>query len=135
MRTTGASRAARPTMRTTSRAAAAAVALAAAALGLSGCSQVDSLAAVSGDKPATVRSAAIDVLLAENVAILTAPVCTQPDKTSITCTGSTATKEPISVTSTATVPLMMKVVVGSRTLYEGDAQTVLDEAATRGETP
>ena len=62
-------------------------------------------------------------------------MCTQPDKTSITCTGTTATKEPINVTSTATVPLTMKVVVGSRTLYEGDAQTVLDEAATRGETP
>ncbi len=77
----------RPT-RTTSRAVVAAVALAGAALALSGCSQVDSLAAVSGDKPATVRSAAIDVLLAENVAILTAPVCTQPDKTSITCTGT-----------------------------------------------
>ncbi len=98
------------------------------ALLLSGCSQVASLVPVSGGPEATVRIATIDVLTREKVAVLVAPVCTAKSG-SIGCTGTTAAKEPIVVTSGAKAPYAMTVTVGGKEIFSGTAQAVIDEAA------
>ena len=97
---------------------------------LTGCaSQVSALAPVSGDDVASVRTAANDVLLDHQIAILRAPVCTK-DKTAISCTGETGSNEAISVTS----PLdgTMTVKVGKAQIFQGSVADVLDVAARGG---
>jgi hypothetical protein len=104
-------------------------ALGAAMLALAGCSQVAAIAPVGGERMATVRYAAIDVLVAAGVAVETAPVCTedQADQ-SVTCTGSAVDGATIAVTSTGADPSELTVAVGGTTLYSGDIQSVLEKA-------
>jgi hypothetical protein len=83
---------------------------------------------VSGVPEATVRIATIDVLTREKVAVLVAPVCTAQGGT-ISCSGTTAAKEPIAVTSAAKAPYAMTVTVAGREIFSGTAQDVIDEAA------
>lgn len=98
------------------------------AVGLSACSQVSALAPVGGDRLATVRFAANDVLVQNRVPVLAAPACTASGA-AISCTGSTTDGVAISVSSTADQQQLMTVTIGSATLYNGPIQDVIDRAA------
>ena len=63
---------------------------------LVGCSQIDALAPVSGVPLSTVQIAASDVLIRKEVALLSAPICTE-SQAEFTCVGTTLKKEPIEV--------------------------------------
>lgn len=99
-----------------------------AVLTLTGCSQIAAIAPVGGDHLAEVRFATGDILVAENVEILSGPDCTQAGDV-ISCTGTTVDGSAITSTSTATT---MTVTVGSETLYDGSIQDALDKAARPG---
>jgi hypothetical protein len=101
----------------------------AAMVALAGCSQVAAIAPVGGERMATVRYAAIDVLVAAGAAVETAPVCTEDQSDqSVTCTGATVDGAAIGVTSTGADPTVLTVTVGSTTLYSGDIQSALEKA-------
>ncbi len=102
--------------------------LAASALLLAGCSQVAALAPVGGDRESGVRYAANDLLLDAGIEILTAPVCVQAADKAVTCQGRTSDGQDIKVVSTAADQARMVLTVGSRTLYDGEIQAVLDKA-------
>lgn len=95
---------------------------------LGGCSQLAALAPVGGDGLAEVRYGAIDVLLGESIEILEAPVCAASGD-AVTCEGSTTDGEAITVVSSSAADATLEVKVGTRLLYSGSLQTVLDEAA------
>jgi len=99
-----------------------------AAVLLSGCSQLAALAPVGGDGLAEVRYGAIDVLLGEGIEILEAPVCAASGET-VTCDGTTSAAETITVVSSTRPDALLEVRVGTRLVYSGSLQTVLDEAA------
>ena len=99
-----------------------------AATALTGCSQIDALAPVSGGPIQTVRVGILDVLVRENVQILVAPVCTKGE-TAFTCVGSTIDGSEINAEANLTAPYFMKVSVGDQVIYDGAVQDVLDEAA------
>lgn len=99
---------------------------------LAGCSQVAALAPVGGDDVAQVRFAAIDVLVAEGIDILDAPVCTL-DGDAITCAGSTVDGEDITVLSSSADDATITVKVGTDTLYEGSLNELI-EKFVRGES-
>lgn len=103
------------------------VTLVAAGLVLAGCSQVAAIAPVGGERLATVRFAAIDVLTEAGTDILTAPVCTESDDATITCEGGTF-GDDIRVSSPGTAQDDLTVTVGSDTLYEGSLQAVIEKA-------
>lgn len=99
-------------------------------LALAGCSQVSALAPVGGNSLAEVRYGAIDVLLANGVEVLEAPVCsTDADGVVVRCSGSTVPGEAITVVSSTADDAQLEVSVGSETLYSGSLQAVIDEAA------
>lgn len=98
-----------------------------AVLALSGCSQVAAIAPVGGDHLAQVRFAAQDVLVSEDIEILTAPVCVTASDGAVSCEGATVDGQTITVTSTATD---VTVVVGSETLYSGNILDALDTAVS-----
>lgn len=106
---------------------AAAVALALPLL-LAGCSQVDALAPVGGDRVSGVRYASIDVLTAADVDVMTAPVCAQAADKAVTCEGTTMDGRPIRVVSTAADQASFTVTVGTTVLFTGDIQSVLEKA-------
>ncbi len=95
---------------------------------LSACSQAAALAPVGGDRLATVRFAANDILVQNRVSVLAAPACTA-DGVAISCTGSTTDGGAISVSSTADHQDLMTVTVGSATLYNGAIMDVIERAA------
>lgn len=95
---------------------------------LGGCSQVAALAPVGGNRVAEVRYGAIDVLLGDGIEPLEAPVCAASGET-ITCEGTTTAGETIAVVSSTGADALLEVKVGTRVLYSGSLQTVLDEAA------
>ncbi len=97
---------------------------------LTGCaSQLDGLAPVGGDALTSVKFAATDVLLKRKFGILEAPVCTQAGE-SVSCVGSLTDGAPISVQADiGTKPHTMTVTVGGSVVYDGEVQSVLDEAA------
>lgn len=99
---------------------------------LAGCSQVAAIAPVGGDHLAEVRYAAIDVLLAAEVDILTAPDCTQAPSGEVTCLGETADGTRISAVSPADDQTVFSVMLGDRELYSGSIMTVIDDAARNG---
>lgn len=93
-------------------------------LALAGCSQVAALAPVGGDDVAMVRFATIDVLVAEGVPILDAPVCTLV-RSAITCSGTTSDGQTISADSSSLDGASIVVQVGDRTLYSGSLDELL----------
>ncbi|ODT98965.1 MAG: hypothetical protein ABS81_26685 [Pseudonocardia sp. SCN 72-86] len=99
-----------------------------ATLALSACSQVAAIAPVGGNREALLRFAGNDVLVAQGVAIRTAPVCTT-GQADVVCTGEAVGGDPIRFTGAAGDPLVLVVTVGGRTLYDGPAQDVVDRAA------
>lgn len=99
---------------------------------VAGCaSQIDGLAPVSGDIPAGIRSAAIDVLLEQRLTILQAPECTATPQ-GWSCLGSLTDGALIVVTAPGKAPDRMTVKVGDALVYEGSIQEVLDDAAQVG---
>lgn len=102
--------------------------VAASALLLVGCSQVSALAPVGGDRVSSVRYAANDLLVDAGIDVMTAPVCVQAADKGVTCQGATMDGQDIRVVSTASDQARMVLRVGSRTLYDGDIQTVLEKA-------
>lgn len=95
---------------------------------MAGCSQIDALAPVSGGPLQTVRVGVFDVLVKEQVQILVAPVCVE-EATQFTCLGSTIDGAQIKAEATLTKPYQMTITIGNETLYDGDVQTIIDEAA------
>lgn len=97
---------------------------------LAGCaSQLDGLAPVGGDAMTGVKFAATDVLLERKLGILEAPVCTETGDT-VSCVGSLTDGAAINVQADiGTKPHTMTVTVGGTVVYDGEVQTILDEAA------
>lgn len=100
------------------------------ALALAGCSQISAIAPVGGDHLAEVRFAAIDVLVAQEVAVLTAPACEESSDHAISCTGESVDGETIAVSSPADDPSVLTVTVGSETIYSGSILDVLTTAVS-----
>ena len=98
------------------------------AFALTGCSQIDALAPVSGGPLTTVRVGVLDVLVREDVPILVAPVCTK-EESQFSCIGSTVDGSEIIAAANLTAPYFMTVTVGDQVIYDGAVQDVLDEAA------
>jgi hypothetical protein len=94
---------------------------------LAGCSQIDALAPVGGDKITSVRNAANNVLVQQQVEILVAPTCSTVE-TGFSCMGSTVDNEPIVVEASGTAPFPLVITVDGITIFEGSAQDVLDQA-------
>jgi hypothetical protein len=109
---------------------------------LGGCSQVAQLQPVAGDQITAIRIATIDVLTESDVSVLVAPNCTD-DGNTYKCQGTTMSGAPI--TSVAVVEseygattdaygtpeqakVSLKVKVGSKQIYSGTVQEVLDRA-------
>lgn len=103
------------------------IASAIASLALVGCSQVASLTPVSGASITTVRNAANDVLVDQQIPILVAPKCTAVTD-GFSCTGSTVNGEEILVTAGPTTPFDMSISVGGAIIFEGNAVDVLQSA-------
>ena len=116
-------------------------------LALSGCSQLDSLKQVSGVSVNTLQIAVGYELIDQDIAILVTPNCIEGDsgKTFI-CEGKTTNNQPISVTANGgtastftlapggtptaapdgTLDMNMTIKVGTRTIYSGSVQDVID---------
>ncbi|MGU3432396.1 hypothetical protein ACNHUS_05215 [Actinomycetes bacterium M1A6_2h] len=103
--------------------------LIATALLAAGCSQTAALAPVGGEDIGNIRYAALDVLVENQVDILTAPVCAGAGA-GIRCVGQTVDERDITVASTAEDAGSMTVTVGGRQLYSGSVQDVLDRNGT-----
>lgn len=98
-----------------------------AAVALTACSQVASLTPVGGASLTSVRNAANDVLVEQQVPILVGPQCTAVD-TGFTCVGSTVDGAEILVTAEGTKPFAMSISVGGAVIFEGNATDVLESA-------
>lgn len=99
-----------------------------AVLALSGCSQISAIAPVGGDRVSEVRYAALDVLVQNDIAVLTVPTCEMADDREVTCTGSTLEGGTIDVVSTADDQTVLTVTVDGETLFSGSIQSVLEAA-------
>jgi len=97
---------------------------------LAACSQVDSLQQVSGVPLATVEIAAEDVLVAQNVRLLSAPACVQAGDT-FTCAGTTLDDQAIEVEVPDDDAMIMTVKVGGAEIFRGPVQEVIDRAGER----
>lgn len=98
-------------------------------IALTGCaSQISGLAPVGGDDITGVRSAAINVLLQNGVAIKRAPTC-QETIEGYACSGSTTDDRAIAVSATKGDNTVMVVDVGGIVVYRGPVQDILDQAA------
>jgi hypothetical protein len=105
---------------------------------LAGCSQVHALQPVS-TREVSVRFAAIDVLLDHGIQLMDAPACTMTNTKDVSCQGTTATGQGISVTSPAPTQVgsagTMTVTVGHRVVYDGSVSDVLTRHAQPGSGP
>jgi hypothetical protein len=99
-----------------------------AGLGLSGCSQTAALAPVGGNDVTEVRFATIDLLLANDVDVLDAPVCAAGAGSAIGCHGTTVEGDEITASATSAANTTLTVMVGSRTIYSGSLLAALDTA-------
>lgn len=98
---------------------------------VSGCSQVDAYAPVSGGPKSTVEIAVADVLAAQQVPVLVRPECELVEQ-AFACKGSTTAGQPIVATSTATAPFMLTLTVGDTVIFDGDAQDAINDAMRAG---
>lgn len=94
---------------------------------LVGCSQINALQPVSGVPLSTVGIAANDVLVQQDVAIKTAPVCTESES-EFTCTGSTLKDEPIEVKVPNDDTQVMTITVAGKQIFSGPVQDVVEQA-------
>ncbi|CAN5452210.1 hypothetical protein BH10ACT7_BH10ACT7_25110 [soil metagenome] len=95
---------------------------------LAGCSQIAAIAPVGGDRLAEVRFAANDILIAQGVDVLTAPVCAEAENGDVSCTGETLGGDTIEVSSTDADQNLMTVTVGAREIYSGTIEDALNDA-------
>ena len=102
--------------------------LAVAALALAGCSQMAALTPVGGDKITAARIATNDVLVAQGIKILVAPVCTTVPE-GFTCTGTTVDGQEIVANAGPTPPQALTITVGGSPIFQGTVQDVLAKAA------
>jgi hypothetical protein len=102
-----------------------------AVTGLAACSQTAALAPVGGNRLAEVRFAINDVLVAQHVSILTAPVCTASGAgdVNINCMGTTVDNRTIMGSSTSSDQDDIKVVIGTTTIFQGPFLAVLNSNA------
>ncbi|MFZ4487003.1 MAG: hypothetical protein ACOYO9_10480 [Candidatus Nanopelagicales bacterium] len=111
-------------LRTASLACASALVLVA-----SGCaSQMSALAPVGGDNIFKVRTATIDVLLGEGLALKVVPTCVQ-EAEAVVCEGTTMDDAKISVTAPGKGTTTMAITVGGVVVYDGSVQAIIDAAA------
>ena len=102
---------------------------------LSGCaSQIDALAPVGGTNRIALRTAAIDVLLQDQLTIRDAPQCEKAGD-GYSCVGSLTDGSPIVVTSPGADLATMTVMVGNIVIYEGPVEDVLEAAAQQSPPP
>lgn len=103
--------------------------IAAASVLLVGCTQVAQFRQVAGDEITSVSIATNDVLVAEGVAILVAPVCSFADP-GYTCTGKAMDGSAIESTAQGTDEddLSLTVKVGGEQVYSGTVQEVIEKA-------
>ncbi len=107
----------------------AAAVIATALLSVAGCSQLSALAPVSGDDITALRTAVYDVLLENDVDILVAPQC-EESGAGYTCAGTTIDNEAIAVVAEGDdETLSMTVKVGSRVVYDGNVEDVVQRFA------
>ena len=100
---------------------------------MTGCgSQIAALAPVGGDGLASLRSAATDVLLAQQRDILQAPVCTRATQ-GYTCAGTLADGSSVGVTSPTDLSVMT-ITIADREVFSGSVADVL-QAAAEGRSP
>lgn len=104
-----------------------------AAMLLTGCSQVAAIAPVGGDRVSNVRYATLDVLVEQDVELLTAPDCVERDR-SVSCTGAALDGSTITASSAATDEDHLEIVVGADTVFSGSISAVIDDAVD-GTTP
>jgi hypothetical protein len=98
-------------------------------LALTGCaSQISGLAPVGGDTITGVRSAAIDALLKEGIAIKRAPICHEV-VSGYACSGTTVDGKAIEVTADDADDPAMLVTVDGAVIYRGSMMSKLNEAA------
>lgn len=97
---------------------------------LVGCSQIGALQQVSGVPLQTVKVAADDVLVAEGVHVLRAPVCVE-EGDGFTCSGTTVDDRPIEVKVPAGDEQVMTVTVGGEQVFSGPVQEVIERAGER----
>ncbi len=97
---------------------------------LAACSQVDSLQQVSGVPLATVEIAADDVLVAQNVRLLSAPACVEADGM-FRCTGTTVDNEAIEVEVPDDDEMIMTVRIAGQEIFQGQVQEVIEKAGER----
>lgn len=98
---------------------------------LAGCSQINALAPVGGDKITSVRNAVYDVLMQQQVEVLVAPTCATVEA-GFTCTGSTVSNGKIVAEASGTAPFTLVIKVDGVEIFEGTAQSVLDQAVLEG---
>lgn len=143
------------TMNLTRKSAMLGVAGVATVAALSGCSQVAALHQVSGVPVTLLSMASSYVLVDQKVPVMQFPTCnydTDAD-TTITCLGTTTSGEQIKVTSPGSKSVVvtatpangtatelasgemifpMKMTIGSKQVFEGDAQQVVNQAQGKG---
>jgi hypothetical protein len=100
-----------------------------AGLSLTGCSQIAAVAPVGGTRLAEVRFGTLDALVEADIDLLTAPVCTEGEAGTITCTGTAVDGRDITSVSRRTAPDQVEVVVDGDTVYSGSLTDLLDRAA------
>jgi hypothetical protein len=97
---------------------------------LVGCSQVDALQQVSGVPLATVEIAVDDVLVDQDVNVLTSPVCSEADG-EFTCAGTTLDDKPITVTVPDDQTQVMTIKIDGTQIFSGPVQEVIEKAGER----
>lgn len=104
------------------------------AVTLGGCAnvqtQVAQLQPVAGDALTGVNIAVNDVVLAKDVEVLVAPVCTYEPET-YTCKGSTVDGAEIVGTAVGAEPETVTIIVGGKQIFSGAIEEVLKKAAQR----
>ena len=107
------------------------LAAALAVVAVTACSQTAALAPVGGDRLTEVRFAALDVLVAQHIDVLVAPVCSASgrDDATISCVGTTVDQQTIRAVSTSDDQQDLEVLVAGKSIFRGALQDVVDAAA------
>ncbi len=95
---------------------------------LVGCSQFAELQPVAGDEITSVKIATNDVLVDKQVDVLVWPVCSFADE-AYTCQGTEVGGAAITSSVPVQEPLLLKVSVDGKVLFQGPLKPVITEAA------
>ncbi len=99
-------------------------------IALAGCSQVQGLATQGNINVVYLESASTDVLLSQNIPLMSKPICTVDSATNYQCTGTTLTGEPVAVhvPGTNDDPIMT-ITVNGKQVFAGSVIEVINENA------